>query len=207
MFERERGETSLCLCVFGSVSVFLCMWECVLIPPCAFTWLSACQWNRVSLKEVNLEDALSSWPRAYRSPLPTASHHLRPLQQSKQAASSSLLNPPLSSQAHVCHSLMEYLTTDVYLNVNAHTGPTALCWFTSSLLLSRPSGTQNTVSENDPSGWILISLWTSHYIFKRNNISSALFIIVRGSQLDKCGSRTVRSSNTAAVRCLHSEQT
>lgn len=96
---ESGGRVCACVCLCLSLSFKAC--EVVLFSLCAFTSRSACQWNCVSLKEVKLEAAHSLRPGGYRSPLPAASFHLQPLQQSVFPTDGA--HPP-SSQGHACLS-------------------------------------------------------------------------------------------------------
>lgn len=122
--------------------------------------LSACQWNHVSLKEFKLEDAYSSnqEPTDLLSPQPPSTSSPSS-NLSRRLLPPYWAHPPLSSQAHAC-KLMEYLTTDMHLNVNVHRSCIFVLFY-----LSLHTG---SVSENDLFGWTEIWLWTSgktHILF------------------------------------------
>lgn len=150
----DREEEKVCLCVFLSASISVCMWVSCLPPAGAITYLSVCQWNTVSLKEDNLDGTHSSQPGTYRSSIPQPPPTTNPSSNPTRR-----LPPP--HWAPLCHLKPMHTTRGIFNSRHVHecqcSEISQLCAFFSFYLvfLSHPSGPQThtgSVWENDPPG-------------------------------------------------------
>lgn len=109
----DREEEKVCLCVFLSASILVCMWVSCLPPAGAITYLSVCHWNTVSLKEDNLDGIHSSQPGTYRSSIP------QPPPTTKPSSNPTRHLPP-PHWAPLCHLKPMHNTRGIFNSRHVH---------------------------------------------------------------------------------------